>query len=329
MIATIASLLLSCGLSGVTVSLPAEARVRGTEMTVGEVAVVTGTDPEEVRRVRETSLGYAPAPGYSRLMQSWMIQNRLREALPGTAATIDGKSACRIVPLTELVPRVAFENTAQAALDEIFAGREATITLHAPVRDLEIPAGDQPFELSSALTNHEVRAGLWNVPLRVAIDGKAYQTVWTSWKVELFELLPVLRHDVRAGERLEPSTVELKRTRVTDSSSGRPLTDPMVTGAIALRDLRQGSVITSRDVRRPKIVQTGDVVHLQVRKRAVTARVAAEALEGGHIGDRIRVSVAGGRVMTAVILSRDVVEVNLARPTPRSNQVAQADRGSR
>ena len=48
-------------LGGVTVTLPMEAHVRGTEIELGEIAQVVGADPEEVDRVAALELGYAPA----------------------------------------------------------------------------------------------------------------------------------------------------------------------------------------------------------------------------------------------------------------------------
>ena len=38
-------------LGGVTVTLPMEAHVRGTEVELGEIAQVVGADPEDVSRV--------------------------------------------------------------------------------------------------------------------------------------------------------------------------------------------------------------------------------------------------------------------------------------
>ena len=72
---------------GVQIELPTEARVRGAELDVGSVAQVTGDDAAEVERVRAISLGYAPAPGYSRLLQVERIAREIQaQAADGPAA---------------------------------------------------------------------------------------------------------------------------------------------------------------------------------------------------------------------------------------------------
>ena len=53
---------------GVKVTLHPEATVRGTEISLAQVATVEGDDAAEVERVRSLKLGYAPAPGYSRTL---------------------------------------------------------------------------------------------------------------------------------------------------------------------------------------------------------------------------------------------------------------------
>ena len=56
-------------LGGVTVVLPAESTVRGTEVSLGEIAQVSGSDAAQVERVRAVDLGYSPTPGYSRVVK--------------------------------------------------------------------------------------------------------------------------------------------------------------------------------------------------------------------------------------------------------------------
>ena len=83
---------------GVRVELPSEARVRGTELSVGSVAAVSGADAREVERVRAVSLGYAPAPGYSRLLQAQRILRDIQSQAPGSRRK-DGTSGARITPV--------------------------------------------------------------------------------------------------------------------------------------------------------------------------------------------------------------------------------------
>ena len=85
-------------LAGLTVSLSPQAMVRGTEITLGEIAMISGGTPEEVALVSQVHLGYAPAPGYSRLLQGGLIAQQVRKALPGEALLFMGSTTCRVKP---------------------------------------------------------------------------------------------------------------------------------------------------------------------------------------------------------------------------------------
>ena len=69
--ATLSTLLLA---SGITVTLPEETKVSGSEMKLGDIAVITGEDESLVERAKQLGLGYAPAPGYHRTLRQWKLQ---------------------------------------------------------------------------------------------------------------------------------------------------------------------------------------------------------------------------------------------------------------
>jgi flagella basal body P-ring formation protein FlgA len=149
--------------------------------------------------------------------------------------------------------------------------------------------------------------------VRVLVDGEVYRTIWTSWQVELFEARVVLARDVAAGEPLGGADFAVERVRVASSEASAPLSAPMLAGAVALRSLDRGTVLSAADVRRPEIVRRGDVVYLAVKKGAITARVAARALEGGRMHERIRIVLPpSGRELAALVLGRDTVELDLS-----------------
>jgi hypothetical protein len=87
-----ALLFLGSALGGATVTLPVDAKVKGTEIELGELCLVAGLDGELVARVRALELGYAPAPGFSRLLTAERIRAELARALPGVEIRVTGES---------------------------------------------------------------------------------------------------------------------------------------------------------------------------------------------------------------------------------------------
>src|SRR6187397_1183193 len=97
MILPLSSLLVA----GVTLVLPAEQRVAGVEIEVAELGELRGADAETLARLSSFSLGYAPAPGYTRVLQRWQVERELMNAFPAIEITVRGADACRVLPATD------------------------------------------------------------------------------------------------------------------------------------------------------------------------------------------------------------------------------------
>ena len=302
----------------VTVTLPMAAEARGTELTVDAVARVEGADPAEVARVGSLSLGYAPAPGYTRLFDAWRLQQEIQRAAPDVVIQVVGARACRVSPATEIVSGAAVEAAARAELERQLAELDSKVRLITPIADLQVPAGRETTELRSMLAVEQVRAGDLSVPVRVMVDGDVYRTVWTRWELEVWGNYTVLTRPVEAGARIQPDMVETRRlesSTVNLRAGARSLGRGLLVGSVAAHDLPAGRPLTELDVVRPILVREGDTTFLEVKNGAIRARVGASADEDGAQGDRISVTLHGsGRQMKGTVISRDLVRVDLSSP---------------
>ena len=105
---------------------------------------------------------------------------------------------------------------------------------------------------------------------------------------------------------------ERRRVLVQNGGQAKPLGTAFLAGAVAVRDLAPGAVVTATDVHRPVVVTLGETLFLRVKKGSIEARVSALALESGAIGDRIRLrTLESGQELTANIVSRDLCEIDL------------------
>ncbi len=304
--------------AGLTVTLPAEARVRGAEFALGQVASIEGDDAALVERLRVLSMGHAPAPGYSRTLLRWQLEERVSRELAGTSVVWSGAKACRVIPEVERVPGSAIQSAAHEELARLFGGREVTIRAESALPDVDVPLGTKPFDLRASIDKRQVRGGAWSIPVQILVDGAPYQTAWVPFQVELFERATVLVRDVRRGELLGAHLFETRRMRVVAQESSAWLTADKLIGASASRDLSAGSAIVEADVKRAMLVRQGDTIELSVKKGSITARAAASALQSGSIGDRVRVATGpAGRAVTAVVTGRGRAEVDLTSDVSR------------
>jgi len=299
-------------LTGVTVTLPAEAEVRGTTIELGAIAQLQGP-AEDVARLADFELGYAPGPGYTRLLERDLLQARLASQLPGVKLSWAGSDSCRVAPLTETISGLKMTELARVELSRLFSGEDIELSLERGAQDAIVPAGEQPATLVPVLQGRTLRGGTWSVPIQVLVDGSVYQTVWTSFDVAFWQTRPVLAMPVPRGTALEPAMFEERRVRVHGSSQGGPILQPSaLEAAIAVRDLAAGMAVTATDVQRPMVVQRGDLLTLEVRRGNITARTKVYARTSGRTGERIPVlSQENGREMRALVISSEIVRISL------------------
>ncbi len=307
MFLAIASTLLS-----ITVTVPETAHVRGQELHVSSIVRVEGANVPDQARIDALTLGYTPSPGYGRVITRDEIASKLRAALPNQTISVVGSERCRVEVETEIVRGETLRASAMQALRDAVNGLDANVSDATPIQDVIVPRADSKLELRASVDGHNLRSGTVSVAVQMWIDGAPYQTVQAPLALEMFEKVPVLVVDVRRGEPLSASVVELKRQRVDATLQGDPLAWAAIPGATALRDLRSGTVVTDRDVQRTQLVKRGDVVQIQVRKGPVVARSTAIAAQDGYLGDKVRVTTTDAkRELTAVVNGRASVEVDL------------------
>ena len=296
----------------VTIELPMKAIVGGTSFTLGEIARVGGDGAASVAGVAAWELGYAPSPGYSRLIFADRLERQLAVNFPDVQVKLSGQRATRVWPKTEVLPSAEIQRVAAAELQRVFATVEATFRLRGPLSRVEIPAGRGERNLRARLRAQRLNGSVIQVPVDVFIDGSLYRTLYTTWDVEAWQTVPVLARKVPAGTPIPADAIQSQRIPMRGTAQGRAMTAADLAGTIAGRDLKPGEVVTHVDVQRPTAVAFGTQLLLSVRKGPVRAKVPVVALEPGSIGDRIKVrALDSNQELTATIVRRDLVEIDL------------------
>jgi flagella basal body P-ring formation protein FlgA len=305
-------MILALALASITLNISSDAHVRGQDMHLGDVVRIDGADAAETVRFAAITLGYTPSPGFARVLTRDEIVNKVRTALPGTAFDVAGSDRCRIELETEVVHGDALRIEAAQSLRAALNGRDATIADEGTQADVVVPRAAGKIELHAQTDLRTLRSGMVPVAVQVWIDGSPYQTVQSTFRLELYETMPVLVTDMRRGDVLGAISTDLRRVRVDASLAGEPLGPGAIPGATLTHDMQKGMVVTDRDVIRAQLVKQGDLVQIQVRKGPVVARATAIAAQDGCLGDRVRVTTATSKhELTAIVTGRGSVEVDI------------------
>lgn len=306
----LATLLLSFG--GVTVQLPAKVEASGLSLRLGDVATVTGEDAAEVARVEDISLGYVPAPGYSRLLHSVRLKQQIKPLVPDATLTFEGARQCRVFPTVQVVPASTLKDRAQKVVEAKFQGTDVEIKLAGSLKDIPAPAGKKSVEIRARAATGAASQGLQGVAVDILVDGELWRTQWTTWTVEAWEDVVVLKVRVAKGEKLNRGMYEVERRKRAQGASQQPLGMKNLRDAVAAHDLAPGEPIFARDVTRETVVTQGHRVQVEVRSGLVSARTVGVALADGRIGDVVRIKLdTSGRELTGTVVAKNRIQVEL------------------
>ncbi len=297
-----------------TIALKPEASVRGTEVTLGEIAVVSGVSNEEAARLAAVRLGGAPAPGWTRRFDRGQIEAAIKLELPGVTHQVTGADACRTSPTTRVIEATQIQTLAEEALRQRFTGLDCEIRANAQTKPLVVPEPDQAsaFELKVSLDERAPSSGAWSVGVQVWLDGELYRTAFATFEISTYERHSVLVKPVRRGEVVPHDAFVYQRAKVIGASASKTLAADQAIGATALRDLAPGAVLTNGDVQRERLVRRGDVITVEVAKGAVVARSTMVAQDDGALGDRVKVvSNDKKKSFVAAVTGRGSVRVQL------------------
>ncbi len=318
MIAILTTLLLSVPVanlapeSTITVALPAEATVSGSEMTLGEIAVITGELEGEVQDVKDFALGYAPSPGYSRVIQSWRVEQQLAKEFPSLQISFTGKDTCRVWPRTAVISPRELVAAARKSLEGQEFGRDLEVSFRGELASETVPAGHFSRSVVGKPARGVASSGKVNVPVEILIDGEKYRTVWVTFDVTLYAELPVLRRAIPLGGRIKTSDVVMRRIEVSAGNTKDILQPSMLVGAIARRALANGQPVSARDVEREVAVKEGETVALEVSNGLVLVNTKVIALSSGFVGEVIPVrTLSTGKELTAIVTEAGHLKLRL------------------
>ncbi|MFT7669347.1 MAG: flagella basal body P-ring formation protein FlgA [Planctomycetota bacterium] len=306
-------------LSGVAITLPSKALVDGTEITLGQIAAVTGDDPEEVAKIRSLELGYAPSPGFSRVVEAWKIDAQVTRMFKTIDVSFVGENSCRVQPAVAIITGTELHETAHKMLERFFAEEDVMIRSVGTLHDEKVPKGMYGRSLyselgSGASTGTKQNAGNWSVPVQILVDGAPYRTVWTEFEVQIYKVIPVLGRDVAQGQAIGRGDMVMKRTAITAGFNANMLRERDLIGALAKRPLRKDEPIASKDVMRIPAIKKDELATLSVVKGGISVTVQVAALEDGFLDDQISVQVSGSlKELTVTVAARGRLELVLRK----------------
>jgi flagella basal body P-ring formation protein FlgA len=288
--------------SGATLRLRPECQCRRAVVTVGDVAEVVSSDPEEAAALSAMELFPTPPPGTRRFFDARQLQDFLigrginpvehrfsgssrvavvaaaegKDASEGPLALSASKRAQRRI--CDAVVRYLRRQTSQTepwtvdvSLDDAQARR-----LNAAEGEISIRGGATPWV---GIQRFEATVPAAGGPVRFAFDAQ----------VTLPPAVVVATRSLSRGAVIRAGDVELQKTQTFDGTADRFHSLDDVLGKETTRTIAAGRILDRKSLREPLVVRRGEVITVYARSAGVRVRTMARARQEGSLGELIAV----------------------------------------
>ncbi|MBU6427832.1 MAG: flagellar basal body P-ring formation protein FlgA [Cyanobacteria bacterium REEB65] len=167
---------------------------------------------------------------------------------------------------------------------------------------------DATLKLGSAFT----LSGTMPVPLQVWQKGKQVAMIFPELDIDVWEGVLVTTTSISRGSPI--SKIEIRRERRTLASLGSEAftSQDALDGAVAMRDLPPGTVLTPAVVNIPPLVLSGSMVNVRLISGGLTILTTGQALQDGRKSQVVRIlNPASQRDYMGVVVGKDLVDVQL------------------
>lgn len=296
---------------------------------LGHIARIEHDDPQIAHRLRTLPLAPTPVNGRSLAIDAASITRRLSAARLNTAGIQFGGSPSTLVARSRQAtdrsqprPTVSIrlrkaraivggaieERLKQKSLDwmlihESLKLNDALVSeiLVADPRTIEIAGGQLPLDAPQRL---QITYRTLNGPVRQTTAVCRLCPTTTVWQVD---------SSVRRGETILRSDLVPDRQR---SAAGRIVDVNQVVGKIATRTLHRGARVKPSDVRKAKLVKTGDLVTVTSSVGGISVETEMKARGVGGEGDSITLESLDRRNRVQAMITGPRTAEVATRPAP-------------
>lgn len=297
------------------VTVATETVVPGPYISFGDIADISGDDPQRIRYLQSLRIGGAAPPGGRLIFTRELLGSKL------AAAGADFNGITWTVPdqisvVTDF-RQVAGQTIIDAGMNFLksrlgSSNADLEIEAFAYQDDLAVPVGD--FSLQCELPYGVRKGGPTLVNVAIQTNGRIYTKIGVRYNVRIFDNVLVASRAIGADEPLTSGNVALQRMDTGPLGNGYLTDYRQIAGLIARRPIAPGTVLTEISLEKPLIIKRGSNVTILARKGDLEVSAPGLAMQDGTLGQIVRVqNITSKHYLTATVLSSDEVLVTSMR----------------
>ncbi|MDR3592273.1 MAG: flagellar basal body P-ring formation chaperone FlgA [Negativicutes bacterium] len=297
--------------AGVTVTVNPETMLMSGQMSLGDLAVISGDDADRVKALRELKLGNAPLPGTRLALTADMLAARLTTAgadlnsgvwqippmvtISTTGQTVESQTLLAMAA-EAVKQRLATSDSADVVVSELGAG-------HGVI----VPAGQLSYKVELPYGIRFVTPTTANVI--VCTDGHPYATVSVKLTVKAYRNVVVAARNLAPYEPITSDSLRLERWDIGHLTGYITDADKLV-GLRTRRPVPAGVPFSEAAVERPPVVRHGSAVTILAEMGGIIVSANGQALQEGSVGSVIRVqNLNSNKIVNARVIDGATVQV--------------------
>jgi flagella basal body P-ring formation protein FlgA len=299
-----------------TMELQPEAMVAGSQVRLGEVALITGEPAEEslIGAVAAAVLGQAPRPGQVRVFTQGQVAVRLRQAgLHPEQVGLTGSESVTVRRPGRTLGQEEAEGLYRGEVARLLGVAEDRVTISL-VNWVEpvVPEGELRLRILGEVAQvaRAAATGTLTGPVAVAVNGEPQATLRPRAVVAVKVPAVVAREGLARGSVIRPGQVEVTEIDLSRLPEGALRQLAEAEGRQATRLVPVGVPLSGRDVMAPVVVRRGERVLLKLERGGLTLTAQGVALEDGGVGETVKVqNVQSNRTIEGVVQGTGEVAV--------------------
>ena len=292
--------------SGEVVSIDNRVEVVSEQISLGDIAQILPANAQ----LSGVPIGYAPYPGHYRWITKPDIQDYLHKWGFDGKVQVQMDDRVLITRESQQVEPEMIEAKVRQFLSSLNPEYEISIQQLQIPDDLFLPTG--AVEVSVDSPSSVTRLNGLSLKLDFYSKGERLKSQWVRVHAVAEGPVVVTKKDVPYGQMLRPSDLEVE-VRQFDRLDGFFAKETDVIGSVAKRSLREGEVLTGKDLKEAILVNRGDVVTLLARGPSFVVSALGKSRDSGGRGDSVMIENLDSRQLVhATVVGNKTVEVVVA-----------------
>jgi flagella basal body P-ring formation protein FlgA len=150
----------------------------------------------------------------------------------------------------------------------------------------------------------------WNASMVVLSEGRVVSALPLSGRYEELLEVPVLKRQVRAGDTIKDSDVELRDVALSRTRSDTISDMASLIGKSPVRAISPGRPIREQEIAKPTLVQKNSIVQMRYNSPGVNITTTGQAVDEGGKGSVISVrNINSKKLVRAVVVDENTVAI--------------------